>query len=414
MSDVQSTPAEPQPARPARDKSDRAAQRRSRIVRWVVLALGLVVITTLGIAHQRGVGVVGVDALCPFGGIETLWSLITAATLLQRIAVSSIILLGIVVATALLFRRAFCGYVCPLGAIQEFSAKLGSLIFRGKRPVMPTWVDRPARWLKYVVLAGFTIWTWQAATLVLRPYDPWVAYMHITSTEVIAEFAVGLVVLGITVIGSVVYDRFFCKYACPMGAFLAAISWFSVFKVRRSADTCTNCSACDKVCPVNVTVSMVDVVSDPECINCNECVNVCPVKDTLVVSAPAAGTARRGIALSPLTMMSAVAALIVVALFGTTVSGSFAWTMPTLEKAAQAAEKTGTTINVEDIKGSMTFAEISKATGIPERAFIEKFGVTEGDMGTQIKELASAHGFDVHTDVREFVKQKLGSGETAK
>ena len=68
-------------SRRASARSDKGAQRTSRTIRLAVLGVGLAIITAIGIAHQNGVPVVGVDALCPFGGIETLWSLITSATL---------------------------------------------------------------------------------------------------------------------------------------------------------------------------------------------------------------------------------------------------------------------------------------------------------------------------------------------
>jgi polyferredoxin len=389
-------------AAPRNERSDRSAQKLARRVRLGLLAVLLVGITGIGIAHQMGVNVVGVDALCPFGGVETFWALIAGGTFVQRIAASSVILLVGIIVTALLFRRSFCGYICPLGAVQEFSAKLGNLFFRGKRPQMPAWLDRPARYLKYVVLVGFTVWTWQAANLVIRPYDPWVAWMHITSPEVIAEFSIGLAVLGVSVVGSVVYDRFFCKYACPMGAFLAVMSKLSVFKVRRNATTCTSCSACDKACPVNVKISTVDVVEDPECINCNECVNVCPVKDTLTVSAPGVVTTRKSV--KPIVAMLAVAGLLIAIVAVTTVTGKFVWSPPSLASAAKAA---GGEFNVENIKGSMSFAEVAMATGISGREFEKRFGLSESDMTKPMKELAEAKGFDVHTDVRAFVEEKL-------
>jgi polyferredoxin len=403
MSDSSGT----QPAGEAIDagtlRVDRAAQKLARRARLALLVVVLGAVTAIGIAHQLGAKVVGVDALCPFGGVETFWSLIAGGTLVQRVAASSVILLVGILVTALLFRRAFCGYICPLGAIQELSAKLGNLIFRGKRPEMPAWLDRPARYLKYVVFAGFTVWSWQAASLVMRPYDPWVAWMHLTSKEVLAEFSIGLVVLGVTVAGSVIYDRFFCKYACPMGALLGAISKVSLFKVRRNESTCTSCRACDKVCPVNVKVSTMDVVQDPECINCNECINVCPAKGTLSVSAP--GSIERRASLKPLITMGAVLGLLLAVVVATSLTGTFAWTPSSL---ANTTEKSSATVNVDDIRGSMSFAEVSKATGIPASEFEKRFGIAESDMNTPMKDLAEAHGFDVHTDVREFVTEHAG------
>jgi polyferredoxin len=399
-----SSPALRKPAEEA--KSDRVAQRRNRTVRLVVLTLGLVIITAIGTAHRFGVPVVGVDALCPFGGIETLWSMIVSMQLIQRIAVSSVILMSLVLVIAMLFRRSFCGYICPLGALQELFGKIGKAVFRDKRPTVPAVVDRPARYLKYVVLVVFAVWTWQAASLMIRPYDPWVAWMHLTSPELLAEFSIGAAVLAISLVGSVVYDRFFCKYLCPMGGFLGAIARISVFKVRRNENTCIDCKACDKACPVNVTVSTVAVVNDPECIDCAECINVCPVKNTLEVSTsrwPSSGKVLR-----PLTVLGIIVVLIAGVIGLTTATGSFAWTIPAL---SETVEKSGGTLNVEEIKGSMTFAEISKATGIPAAKFQERFGVKPAEMNDKIKDLAPVYGFDVHTDVRGFIAEELGQAK---
>jgi len=414
VSDEGLTPLLEEPSRPPADRyerTDRAAQKRSRLVRFAVLIAGLLGITGLGYIHQTGVPfkVVGVDALCPFGGIETLWSLISGGTFVTKIAASSVILLAVTFVLALVFRRSFCGYVCPLGALQELFGRIGKAVWgTRRRPELPATLDRPARWLKYVVLVVFTVWTWTTATLVIRPYDPWVAWMHLSSAEVWAEFAIGVGVLVVSLLGSIVYERFFCKYLCPMGGFLGAISRFSLFKVRREASTCIDCKACDKACPVNITVSEVETVESPECINCNECVNACPVKDTLVVATKGDADARK--VLSPTKVMLAVLAIIAVLLAATTAVGSFAWTMPGLAAATPA---TGTDapavpdINVEDIKGSMTLDEVIAATTIPAKDFEAEFGITASETGEKIKDLAAKYGFDVHTDFRGFVEERL-------
>lgn len=398
-------------------RSDRVAQGRNRLVRTVVLTVVLVAITAIGYLHQNGAGFrpVGVDALCPFGGIETAWSLVSGGTLLRRIAVSSIILLVSSVGIALLMGRAFCGNICPLGAVQEFFGKIGHAIWKRDRPVMPVALDGPARWLKYLVLGFFALWTFQAADLVIRPYDPWVAWMHLTSGELFTEFGIGAAVLGVSLAGSIVYDRFFCKYLCPMGATLAPLGKASWFKIRRDADTCTSCRLCDAACPVNIEVSKVDAVTSGECIACNECVNACPVSETLAISTPGA---------RPRTLSAGAALALSVGLFAavvvvTSISGAFAWTMPTLGEggsegrgAGTEAGSTGAPVNVEDIRGYMTFAEVSAATGIPAADFIEYFGVTEAEMALPMKEIAEPKGFDVHTDVREWVAAKMAQGAT--
>jgi polyferredoxin len=388
-------------------RSDRGAQRRSRAVRRVVLAASLIAITAIGLLHQYGgIKIVGVDALCPFGGIETLWTLVTAGVFVKQIAASSLILLGVTVVIAVVFRRSFCGTLCPLGALQEFFGMIGKAIWPHKRPQVPAAIDKPARYLKYVVLAVFAVWSWQAAALVIRPYDPWVAWMHLSSAEVFAEFSIGLAVLGVSLVGSIVYERFFCKYLCPMGGLLGAISRFSLFKVRRNETTCIDCGLCDKACPVNIKVSEVAVVESAECINCNECVDACPVKETLEVSTRPSAAGKRTV-VSPLKALGIVLAIVAVLVGAATAVGSFAWTLPSLEQSVA----TNGTVNVDDIRGSMSFNEVVAATGIPASAFQERFGVSEADMGLKMKDIAETYGFDIHTDVREFVAEQMDAAK---
>ena len=76
-------------------RSDSSTRTRAKVVRMTLLIAILAMSTTLGILHQvSGVKPVSVDALCPFGGIESLWSVISTGTLLAKIAWSSFILLG--------------------------------------------------------------------------------------------------------------------------------------------------------------------------------------------------------------------------------------------------------------------------------------------------------------------------------
>lgn len=323
---------------------------------------------------------------------------------MKQIAASSVILLGVVLVTAVIFRRSFCGYICPLGAMQESFGKIGKAIWRTRRPTVPAAVDKPARYLKYVVLVVFTVWTSQAAELVIRPYDPWVAFMHITSAEVLTSFGIGLAVLGVSLAGSVVYERFFCKYLCPMGGFLGLISRFSLFKVRRETATCIDCRACDKACPVNIKVSEVETVASAECISCNECVDACPVKDTLHVATKGASAKRT--VLAPGQVLASMVLIIALLVGGTTVAGAFAWTLPTL---AQSATTNGGTFDVEAIRGSMSLEEVSKATGMPPKAFEDAWKIAPADMSKPMKDIAETYGFDVHTDIREFVREQLAS-----
>lgn len=378
------------------EKAPQNPRTTARIFRWSILAFVLAGVTVFAVLHQRA-GVakpVGVDALCPFGGLETLGSLLAGAGLTKRIAVSSILLLAATLVTAVVFRRAFCGRICPLGYLQELLGGLGKRVF-GRRFEMPSWLDRPARYLKYVVLALTLAFTWSTGELVIRAYDPWVAYNHITSSELLTENLVGLIALVVVLLGSLLYDRFFCKYACPMGAFFGLISRLSVFKVRRDESVCIDCRLCDRACPVNVEVSTATTIADPECIDCGECVAACPAKGAL-------GTrTRSGSTLSPLTAGALAVGTFAVLVLAATATDDFAWTLPTLAESVAATGET--TLDSALIKGSTTLAEVVDASGIPASVFTQVYGVPETDQTRPLKELKGTYGCSPG-EVRAFIE----------
>ncbi len=375
------------------------SRKKSRKIRLVVLITILIVITALGILHQAPLGFrpPGVDALCPFGGLEALYTLIATGSLMEKIAWSSFILLAVTVVVALVFRRSFCGNICPLGTLQELMGKLRKRIFH-RRFIVPAVIDRPARYLKYLVLAGVVALSAVFGELVIRPYDPWAAYQHIVSAELVTGFLIGLVVLIVSLVGSLFYDRFFCKYLCPMGAFLGLLSKFGRFRIRRDANLCTSCGACDRACPVNLEVATVDEVTSAECLSCNQCVLACPVKGALENATPKRRVMR------PTTMTLATVVIFVAVIGATAAAGWFPVNVPTI---TETVEQTGT-FNPEDIKGSDTFSAVAAAAGIPGELLMERFSVDEKAFNSPIKD--SAHransGFEVQ-EVRDFIAEKL-------
>jgi polyferredoxin len=311
-----------------------------------------------------------------------------------------ILLVGMLV-MAVAYRRSFCGMLCPLGTLQGIFGAAGRRLFR-RRFAVPRAVDRVARYLKYAVLVFFALWTWRAAELVLRPYDPWVAWAHLTSADLLTTYGIGLAVLVVSLAGSLVYDRFFCKYLCPAGALLGLLSRVSFLSIRRDAEACIDCGRCDKACMMNIEVAAADVVKSSECISCNECVNVCPVPGALKVTAP--GGARA----SSLAATGAVVALMVGIVGATTLSGSFAWKSPGLAEAAAESRgsSSGGSFDLMLIKGYTTLAEVSEATGIPGEELAATFGVPAEDLGLPIKDIKDTYGFTPE-DVRAYVEMRL-------
>ena len=386
------------------EKTDKLEQRKSRRVRLAVLAAFLLVATGLSIAHQYVSGFakpVGVDALCPFGGLETLYSLLLGGTFVKNLAASSVVLLLGAIVASLVWRRSFCGQICPLGLLQEMFGSAGKRILgRPHRFVLPGWLDRPARLLKYVVLAVFLVWTWRVGELVMKPYDPWATWAHLTSAELLTDFGIGLAVLVVALVGSFFYERFFCKYLCPTGAFLGLFSKLSFLRIRRDPDACIDCSICDRACPVNISVSTADEVTSTECISCNSCVNACPAKGALEVTTP------QGTRISALKTTAIVVGLTLALIGAGTLTGNFDWTKVSL---ATQVERTGE-FNPELIKGMTTLAEIAEVTGVPVEVVAAQFGVPVGEANTALKELKTTYGFTME-DVRAWAESAVGIQE---
>jgi ferredoxin len=375
-------------------------QKRDRIVRIVVLAAVLFIISASAFLHQHGSTFIpaGIDAFCPFGALESAYTFIASKGMIQRIELSSFILFGAMILTLVLFRRIFCGHICPLGFLQEIFGKIGSLFV--KKPVdLPSVIDKPARYLKYLVLVFFIVWTWIAGTLVMRPYDPWVAYAHIfEGFEAITIFPVAFAILFVTLISSLFVSRPFCKYLCPLGAFLGIVNRIGLFRVARNESSCINCLACDTVCPTNIKVSESHHVNSSECINCHECVNVCPVEKTLEVKGPAKMQIR------PIVSIIATVVLFAGVIGVTTAMGSF---KPFVGAGNEITESTGG-FDPATIRGRQTFSEVSALSGVPKEKFIQKFGITEQEFNGQIKVILHRDGatFD-ETALRDFVKDEM-------
>ena len=381
----------------APQRVSKKTRRRARRVRWIVLGVILVGVTAVVTAHQLVSGPgkwVGVDALCPFGGLETLYSLIAGTGFIKQTAASALILLIGMLVMALVYRRSFCGAICPLGALQGIFGAAGRRLFK-HRPQVPRRLDAAARLIKYAVLALFAVWTWQAAELVMRPYDPWVAWAHLTSAELFTSYGIGFAILVVSLVGSLVYERFFCKYLCPTGALLGLLARFSVLRIRRDAAACTDCGMCDRVCMMNVRVATVDAVTSSECISCNECVNACPAAGALQVVAPS------GKRIPSLVAVGVVVAVLVAIVGVTTATGAFDWQQPGLAAAAS-----GGSFDTTQIKGSTSLAEIIAATDITAVEFTSEWGVPADELDRPMSEIKDQYGFTPE-DVRAWVEARL-------
>jgi polyferredoxin len=220
-------------------------------------------------------------ALCPFGGVVSIYQYAAAGTFVKKLHQSSWVLMWIGFLLALLFGPVFCGWICPFGTFQEWIGGIGRKIF-GRRfnGFMPQKFDRWLRYLRYVVLAWVLYMTIMTGTLFFEAWDPYFTLFNLWSSEVAIS---GYVVLGLVLVGSLFVERPFCKYACPYGAVLGVFNLFRIFRIKRNAPTCIDCGACDRSCPMNIVVSAEDAVRDHQCISCMKCTSeqACPVASTV-------------------------------------------------------------------------------------------------------------------------------------
>jgi len=330
-----------------------------------------------------------IHALCPYGGLESLYSLFTEGSLIDKIYGGTIVLFILSVVTALLFRRAFCGWICPLGGIQEFMGRIGRKIM-GHQLIVPKNVDRYLRYLKYPVLIITVYFSWKTASMWVSPYDPWAAYGHLGEglSNVWNEFTIGFIILIVSLAGSIVYDRFFCKYLCPMGAFLGVLSKVSPLIIKRDKDLCIDCNLCTKACPMNIAVARLNSVQSAECINCQECTSVCP-KDGALTNRISFMN-KRGI------KPAVIGLLALTVYFGgigvAKISGQYNLLPdPITSETAQG--------DVDSLKGYMTIREISVVLNMPLDDVYRKMGIPENiSSDTPAKELGQyIPDFDFHT-----------------
>ncbi|NPV77519.1 MAG: 4Fe-4S binding protein [Anaerolineae bacterium] len=263
--------------------------RRQIWIRSIVQIFFFLLIALISINHtlaETGKSIpvlssASLHALCPFGGVVTIYQYVASGSFVQKIHESSFILMIIGFLLAVLFGPVFCGWVCPFGTIQEWFAKIGRALFGRKRFNLriPEKFDAVLRYLRYLVLAWVIYMTAASGTLIFANYDPYYALFNFWTGEVAVT---GLAVLGITLAASLVIERPWCKYACPYGAVLGIFNLFRVFRIRRVEATCKLDGACDIVCPMNIKVSQKRIVRDHQCISCLEC--------TSEARCPAAGT----------------------------------------------------------------------------------------------------------------------------
>ena len=268
-------------------KPKTAGQRaaRTQTVRHIVQLLFVAFIVYSAFIHNTSTtegATASTDALCPFGGLETLWKYVTTGEFVSKTHLSNVVLgvgllLGVVLAGG-----AFCSWVCPFGAVQDFLTWVRKKV-RLPELRVPAKLDRVLRYGRFLVLGLILYQTISTVKLWFSTYDP---YRTLFSLEWWFAFDpalwVSYAVLGVVLLASFFVERAWCRYACPLGGAISLLGNLSLLRIRRDAVICKDCAICEKECPVKLPVATSRAVS-VNCVGCLNCVEACPAKGALEV-----------------------------------------------------------------------------------------------------------------------------------
>jgi polyferredoxin len=194
--------------------------------------------------------------LCPLTAIQNLFMKWQTGYLLLFLAV---------LVPTLLWGRTFCGYICPFGALQEL------LHFKRISRKIPLVWDRYLTRVKYFLLGYLVVRVLVTGQVILQGYTPFKALFTWGGTPL----SIGLTL--VFAILSLIMYRPFCRYLCPLGAFLALLSRFCLFKVKVNSH-CVSCGLCERVCKSRAIAGKPPIIDGSECILCGACMEKCPKK----------------------------------------------------------------------------------------------------------------------------------------
>ena len=174
------------------------------------------------------------------------------------------------VAAALIFwgRGAYCGWLCPFGALQELTNRVARWL-KVPQWALP-WGLHERLWpVKYMIFLGLF-----GVTLVSISEAERLAEVEPFKTAIVLKFArawpftlYALVLLGI----GLFVERFYCRYLCPLGAALAIPARMRMFDwLKRYRDCGSPCQTCAIECPVQA-IHPTGEINPNECVNCMNC-----------------------------------------------------------------------------------------------------------------------------------------------
>ncbi len=211
----------------------------------------------------------------------------------------------------LILNKAWCGFLCPLGTLQDWITRLRQKLgFRFARYEHTTF--RKLKVVKYLFLVWLLVvpllivnsilglptlshdffppfCTICPARIILPMFSGDFSQLQVDfhSTVSMVMSSLGVLFAGLFLVGSFVKKRFFCLF-CPMSALHYLFSRGAALRLEKNGDRCTRCGNCYHVCDVSIKEIADDVTSKnivkDDCLMCFKCVEACPEDDCLTVT----------------------------------------------------------------------------------------------------------------------------------
>ena len=173
----------------------------------------------------------------------------------------------VIAVLTLLGNKLFCGWVCPIGALQELIHRI-PLPKRLKLKIP----FRVANSIRVVIFALFILFVFMMGIEIYEYFSPFEA-LH-WNLE-----AAGLIILGAVMLVALFIWRPFCYFVCPLGLLTWVLEQFSIFRVKVEPGICTDCDRCIRE---NPCLAMPAIVKDsrirPDCFACGLCLDSCTKK----------------------------------------------------------------------------------------------------------------------------------------
>ena len=170
------------------------------------------------------------------------------------------LLAAITVVSTVLWGRVYCGRICAFGA---FTQLVDAIVPSRWQVKIPRAIERRASWIKYGILTSVVAYFLVTKDPLIYPYvEPfWMFGLHLRTPIL-------LTLLGTLLLTTVFVRNAYCRFLCPLGAFLGIISNLTVFRIKRWSE-CSTCRICEKACEWGAIRGPKIIMT--ECVRCDDC-----------------------------------------------------------------------------------------------------------------------------------------------